>query len=791
MTTTSSNNFTGLYGGGTATVNPNTAYGNANVVGLLSAGTDGANTVGNITAAGNIVSSGNVTANYFIGDGSQLTNLPGGGSYGNANVAAFLPTYTGAMTAMTGAVTTTANISGNYYIGNGSLLTGISGTGTYGDANVVTLMGAFGSNTIVTTGNITGGNFVGSGAALSSITGGNVTGTVASATSATTAGTVTTAAQPNITSTGTLTSVATSGTISATGNITGNYYIGNGSLLTGIAASTYGDANVVSLMSAFGSNTISTTGNINSGNIIVPNGSRYRGDFTSLATAGRSVFQTTNANTAAPTFISVIPGPNHTAGASTTGAALAAFSTNDTGNASIFGTFSQGADARLWSTNTGTGTVNDMTFRFGQAGNIGATLTSAGAFSAVGNITGNYYIGNGSQLTGITATAGPGGSNTQIQFNNAGVLAGNANVTFDVSTGNLDTYNNRLTTGNVTTTVQPFDDSVVSGTVVNPGRIIFGTGVNGNLTAAMDASNWLRGSLFLVNQNVTKGDNGRRLAGAAVDIPVTLSANLANASTRVTASRHSLTIGGANVYGMTSTNVNAWPSAVNAQVTAGTNGNVIVGNIAMTGAQAVSFGVSTTGTSTIGTAVGVRNDFSGNISNCTSLTSTSSLSAVGNVVSIVQNAAANHNTNFRSSTEYYFLNNTDDVAQNKLGSLRRYTEFNFGTGGNIGNITVNKFDGQVQQITPGGTIDSITYSGFVPDASDGTNTDQQADTVTLIIAQSNTPFSVTMPTGAAYKYAAGITTVSATANSVSMISITCVNINGVTTYLTTISPAFI
>ena len=35
---------------------------------------------GNVTAPGAISAVGNVTANYFIGDGSQLTNLPTGGS---------------------------------------------------------------------------------------------------------------------------------------------------------------------------------------------------------------------------------------------------------------------------------------------------------------------------------------------------------------------------------------------------------------------------------------------------------------------------------------------------------------------------------------------------------------------------------------------------------------------------------------------------------------------------------------------------------------------------------------
>lgn len=44
------------------------------------------------------VSAANVTATYFIGDGSLLTNISGGGgsgNYGNSNVAAYLPTYTG------------------------------------------------------------------------------------------------------------------------------------------------------------------------------------------------------------------------------------------------------------------------------------------------------------------------------------------------------------------------------------------------------------------------------------------------------------------------------------------------------------------------------------------------------------------------------------------------------------------------------------------------------------------------------------------------------------------------
>jgi hypothetical protein len=61
--------------------------------------------------------------------------------------------------------------------------------------------------------------------------------------------------------------IVTAGQVSAAGNITGSFFVGNGSLLTGLPA-TYGNANVATLLAGFGSNAISTTGNITAGNII-------------------------------------------------------------------------------------------------------------------------------------------------------------------------------------------------------------------------------------------------------------------------------------------------------------------------------------------------------------------------------------------------------------------------------------------------------------------------------------------------------------------------------------------
>ena len=61
---------------------------------------------GNITT-GNLSTVGNVTAYRFYGDGSQLTGISSGSTYSNSNVAQYLPTYTGNISAY--------NVNANIY----------------------------------------------------------------------------------------------------------------------------------------------------------------------------------------------------------------------------------------------------------------------------------------------------------------------------------------------------------------------------------------------------------------------------------------------------------------------------------------------------------------------------------------------------------------------------------------------------------------------------------------------------------------------------------------------------
>jgi hypothetical protein len=84
-----------------------------------------------------VVVGNTVTANFFVGDGSQLTGLPD--AYGNANVSAYLASGN-----VTTDITTTANVSAQYFIGDGSKLTGIAPTvQVYEFANTITTGGYY------------------------------------------------------------------------------------------------------------------------------------------------------------------------------------------------------------------------------------------------------------------------------------------------------------------------------------------------------------------------------------------------------------------------------------------------------------------------------------------------------------------------------------------------------------------------------------------------------------------------------------------------------------------------
>jgi hypothetical protein len=79
-------------------------------------------------------------------------------------------------------------------------------------------------------------------------------------------------------------------------------------------------------------------------------------------------------------------------------------------------------------------TQTSNAFKFNPTSNVVTVL---------GNVSGNYFIGNGSQLTGIAATVG--GANTNVQFNDNGTLGGVSGFTFNKTANTLAVANVNVT----------------------------------------------------------------------------------------------------------------------------------------------------------------------------------------------------------------------------------------------------------------------------------------------------------------------------------------------------------
>jgi len=259
-----------------------------------------------------IRSGGNIQGQYFLGNGSQLTGLPA--SYSNASVVSYAELgWAGNIIPNANATYSLGNATNywaNLWVANNTIYIGGVPLGITA-GNVLTVGGnavlSNGSNTsISTTGNITGNYFIGNGSQLTGISSG-VQSSIANGTSnvniATANGNVTIAANASSTwtfsNTGTttfptgvtlsnargpnsvnfLTGVDKSFQIETQTNVTsklwnfttdgnltlpqnGNINFSNGINILSAVAGTYGNANVATFLAAYGSNTISTTGNI-------------------------------------------------------------------------------------------------------------------------------------------------------------------------------------------------------------------------------------------------------------------------------------------------------------------------------------------------------------------------------------------------------------------------------------------------------------------------------------------------------------------------------------------------
>ena len=381
---------------------------------------------GNLVTPGLISAVGNITGNYFIGNGSQLTGITAGTNYSNANVAAFLPTYSGDLAAnnfsTTGNVLLAgfANMTSNITLLN-NLLTGTN----YIYSNLVPSGGLAGLPAICAVGGVQGGNLITPGyvTAVGTVTGGNLI----------TSGTL------SVTGTAALGDTQVNGNLSVTGNVTiTNTEIVNQTITT------VGNITAGNLLTA---NTVSAGGNIQVGGLVSATGNVRGG----------------NINTA--------------------GLVSATGDLNTAGNISATGGFIRTSAATGYIFNTTATTINIGS----AAGNInfGATTQAnfAGNISAVGNVAGTYFIGNGSLLTGISAGS----------YSNANVAA------------YLPTYSGELGAANITATGNIAIANVLNFTGTgNVPNIYLGTSGNLFITSNSTGTNRLR----IVGSANNTGANG-------------------------------------------------------------------------------------------------------------------------------------------------------------------------------------------------------------------------------------------------------------------------------------------
>ena len=406
-------------------------YSNSNVAaylvtynGNISAGnlslTSGAS--GNISGTGYVVA-GNMVANtgvygnsyYWYNNNATLASTITG-TYANANVAGYMPTYTGNVNA------------GNIILTNlGNIIAATNSNlsiRTYGLYNIITIYGIAGgyNSPPYTNQSLTGGNGSGMTASYSSV-GGYVS-----------------QASLVVTNPGT------------------GYKNGDILTLPGGAGSTVILSNYnqnITTSKAYNWTFSTYDGNITvPGNIIMPSNSYILGDFTNSTFGYRTAFQTITANSS--TGIYALPS------GTSTGASWQAVANSNPNNASkIFMATNSNTDVQLGSGINGTGTYLPLSFYNNNAaqmviypnGNIYMSnanpITTSGNVSvgnlvATGNVTANYIITTGSYgnisganvitantFIGTTATISGNLYSSSVTGKSAAIVAQNTAVTMD------------------------------------------------------------------------------------------------------------------------------------------------------------------------------------------------------------------------------------------------------------------------------------------------------------------------------------------------------------------------
>ena len=509
-------NATFAVSAGTATTA--NAVAGANVSGAVSYATT-ANSVAGANVSGTVAN-----ANYatYSGTAYSISGANVSGEVANANYA----TYAGiaaTANAVAGANVTGTVANANYsvYAGTAYSVSGSNVSGTVANANYSVYAGtAYSVSGSNVSGEVANANYATYSGTAYSVSGSNVSGAVGLATYASTANAV---AGANVSG---AVAYATTANSVAGANVSGTVANANYATYSGTAAS----ANAVA-----GANVTGTVANANyaayAGNITIAGQSNITsvGTLTDLSVSGNVVIGG-NLNVGGTlAYINVttldIKDPIIELGGGANGAALITDDNKDRGTLLHYYSGSNPVDAFMgW---------DDSNVEFVVGSNVSVS-SEVVTFNTLGNLRAGYFIGNGSQLTGVTATAGNsnysnfagtlinGNSNVNIIANSNITIssAGTANVVVITDIGvNVAGYIN-TGTGNIISGNANLGNAVTANYFIGSGAnltSIAGANVSGTVANANYAT--YSGTAYSVNGavgniTITGGSTGQVLQSA-------------------------------------------------------------------------------------------------------------------------------------------------------------------------------------------------------------------------------------------------------------------------------------
>ena len=562
----------------------------------------GTNVSGNVTSAVQAHFANIANSVTFANVSGTPTTLSGYGitdSYSNTNAGAYLTSVT---------FTTTGNITANVitattFSGNGSGISYVTGSSVSGNVSyAVTSNWSNVANSVSGTnvsGQVANANVAYYEAVTTQTTGtfypvfvsGNANGNYALASNTA----LSFDAATGVLTTGTIQSGGGSG-----GNITGanlisaNYFVGNGYLLTSTSgANVTGNvtsavqshyANIANAVAWSGVSSTPTTlsgygitdsySNTNAGAYL----STYTGDLagTNLAITGNLTISGTT--TSVNSTVTRVVDPLFELGGGANGTALSTDDNKDRGL--LLHYYSGGAvDAFMgW---------DDSNVEFG----VGSNVSVAGevvTWNNYGNLRAGYFLGNGSQLTGVSAASSfnmsNGTSNVNIATINGNVtvgVGGTAGVVTITTTG-VDVSGTLNSTSNLTASNANLGNLATANFFTGNGSLltsITGTNVSGNVSSAVQSH----------YANIANSVSGTNVSGNVSSAVQSHYANIANsvAGTNVSGQVANALVAG-TVYTAAQPNITSVGTLANLTVSGATNlGNVA--NVTITGGSANYF----------------------------------------------------------------------------------------------------------------------------------------------------------------------------------------------------------